>query len=602
MTTRISFGIPHRVGACACQIGKGREDQGVVEATETTTNWDNVVANKPIDPGHSISAVAYTDTKPGDGKNDGVTSLATHIRCWTSYPGENLTDPKLIIKTKGDVAAGVGGSFPSITITLRPLKTVLDYEYAGNLNPSGQGEVGYESQNGADDRIDVNHWEAPDAIPWQNYFTDGGVSMAEAYVNNANAFETYIQDFLAGGVMVSLNETHYFKSSDKPGDEPTPWQPLSGLELDPTFYPRLPSMDAYDFGRNETIDFRYRYPANYLTKYGTLNMPTGYLVALPEVTYDGAVIIPAIPQGTWQWQTISQADPSYQPPLNPLFEPDNNDIFISQDYIREGVAPVIKGWWWDSPTPPTNGLKGLFTSLSFKMLKDVRKRYPFSFVAKHSRVEQYHIVDHKEGNQLIGEDNQSPGSGYYTRSPAFYYQNVTKENSFKALAWWRMEVDAELCGWNSKKTVATNPETGQQQTTITGIKVRGVIKLSLKQLVPSYAEEGLYSNMFTTEYFPQFWDRFCGVAKSFVFRCKAEPYFDQDFIQRYEIPEYDAGEIPWEMTLTEDNATGQPKAFLDFPITSEAELPGQQPPPPGTVPDNSVVFIKDFIVTEVILP
>jgi hypothetical protein len=124
----------------------------------------------------------------------------------------------------------------------------------------------------------------------------------------------------------------------------------------------------------------------------------------------------------------------------------------------------------------------------------------------------------------------------------------------------------------------------------------------MKELVPSYAEEGLYSNMFTNVGFPQFWDRFCGVAKSFVFRCKADPYFDQDFIQRYEIPEYDAGEIPWEMTLTEDNATGQPKAFLDFPITSEAELPGQQPPPPGTVPDNSVVFIKDFTVTEVILP
>lgn len=603
MTTRICFGIPHRVGACACLIGKGRQDGGVIEMTETSTSWDNCVANKPRESGNSIVSVSYSDPTPGDGVNDGVTALAASITCWGSYTLAE-GDPQLIIKTKGDVAGGVNGSFPSITINLRPLKTALNYEYAGNLNVSGQGEVGFESQNQADDTITINHWQAPDTIP--SYWADEnnpGAAMYQARSDNQAAYSSYITDTLQGGVMVTLAETHYFKSADRPGNEPTPWQPLTGLELDPTFYPRLPSMSGYDFGRNETVDFRYRYPTDYLTKYGTLTMPTGYLVALPEVAVPGGeYTFPAIPQGSWNWQTISQADPAYQPPLNPLYEPDGNDIYVNETYIKEGVAPVIKGWYWDSPTPPTNGLQGLFTSTNFKMLKQVRKRYPFSFLTVQERVESYDIVDHKPGNFLISEDVQAPGYGYFKREPAFYDHTETKTNTFQAIAWWRMEVTASLCDWNSKTTVSIDQQTQQQTTTVAGATIKGYVKLAMKALQPSYAEQGLYSNTITTEYFANFWNRFAGVAPSFVFRCVPEIYFDENFIQRFYIPEYDAGTIPFEVTLTKDNATGQPKAFLDFPITSEAELPGQASGAPGSVPQNSLVFIKDFVVTEVILP
>lgn len=599
MTTRISFGIPHRVGACACEVGKAREDSGVVEMTETSTSWTNCVANQTRPPGHSIVSVSYTDPKPNDGINDGVTALATSITCWGAYDLAP-SDPQLIIKTKGDVAAGVGGSFPSIQITLRPLKTALNYEYAGNLNASGQGELGYQSANAADDLISVNYWEGKDAIPLT--FVDGVLDpnpMISAYVDNQADFSYYITDVMQGGAMVTLNETHYFKSADRPSTEPTPWQPLTGLELDPSFHPRLPSMDAYDFIRNESYDFRYRYPTDYLTKYGTLRMPTGYLVrlpAVPEANFD------EIPQGSWTWQTFSQQDPSFQPPLNPLFEPDGNDMFINADWIREGVAPVVKGWYWDSSTPPTNGLKGLFQSTSFKMLKEVRKRYPFSFLAKQSRLERYEVIDHRDGNQMLYEDVQAPGNSYLRRSPAFYGHSITKENTFEAIAWWRMEVTADLCDWNSKTTVTIDAQTQQQTTTVAGATIKGYVRLAMKALQPSYAEQGLYSNAFTDFGFPQFWDRFCGIAPSFVFRCVPETYFDQDFIERFYIPEYDAGTIPFEVTLTEENATGQPKAFLDFPITSQAELPGQLPGAPGSVPENSIVYVKDFVVTEVILP
>ena len=604
MTTRICFGIPHRVGACACQIGKGREEIGVIPATETTTDFSNVVANKPILPGHSISAVAYTDQVAGDGKNDGVSSLATSIMCWPNYPvhqGEGDTDPVLIYKVKGDVANGVLGSFPKITITMRPLKSVLDYSYAGNFNPSGQGEIGYESQGGAGDTITLNHFKPSNAIPWQTFFTDGGTQQQAAYDLNAIEFETYVQDTMNGGTIVNLAETHYFKSEDRPSNEPTPFEPLSGQELDVTFHPNLPSLPSFDFGRNESIDFRYLYPSNYLTKYGVMTMATGSLVALPAVEYDGATVHPAIPQGTWQWQTITQFAPGYVPPdPNPIFPPPTSDIFINSASIMEGVAPVIKGWFWDSSTPPTNGWEGMFTSNSFKMLKQVRKRYSFSFLAKENRTETYSVIDHLEGNQLLSSNNQSPATAYTNRTPAIYTQSVENESTFQAIAWWRMEITATLCGWNSKKTFNPNPPPGQPNITIVGATIKGVIKLKMKALQPSYSEQGLYSSVFTPNYVLT--APINGVTPSFVFRCVAEEYFDEDFIQRYTIPEYDAGEIPWEVTLNEENSTGQPKGFLDFPLTSSAELPGGSPGGDGSVPENSVVYVSDFIVTEVILP
>ena len=603
MTTRICFGIPHRVGACACQIGKGREDTGVVAATETTSDFQNVVANKPILPGHTISAVAYTDQVAGDGKNDGVNSLATSIRCWPNYPkhlGEGDLDPVLIYKVKGDVTNGVLGSFPKITITMRPLKTVLDYSYTGNFNPSGQGEIGFESPGGAGDTIILNHFKPSNAIPWQTYFTDGGTQQQAAYDLNAIEFETYVQDTMSGGTTVTLAETHYFKSEDRPPNEPTPFAPLSGQELDVTFHPNLPSLPSFDFGRNESIDFRYLYPSDYLTKYGFLNMPTGSPVALPAVEFDGVQVHPAIPQGIWQWQTLTQIDPSFQPPdPNPIFPPPTSDIFFNSLSIKEGIAPVIKGWYWDSSTPPTNGWEGMFTSNSFKMLKQVRKRYPFSFLAKENRTETYQVIDHLEGNQMLTENIQSAGTSYTDRFPATYSQSVENESTFQAIAWWRMEITATLCGWNSKKTFNPNPPPGQPNITIVGATIKGVIKLKMKALQPSYSEQGLYSNTIVAS---QFSTPLHGVTPSFVFRCVAEEYFDEDFIQRYVITEYEAGEIPWEVTLNEENSIGQPKGFLDFPLTSGAELPGGSPGGAGSVPENSVVYVSDFIVTEVILP
>lgn len=603
MATRIAFGIPHRVGACACKLGKPRNLEGdengdIEDATETTTNWDDIVANKPIDPGHKIVSLSYTDKIEGDGKNDGVTRLVTSITCWSKYPEQIEPDPKVIYKVKGDVSAGEAGSFPSITITLRPLKTVLAYSYTGNANGSGKGEIGYESQDPTSDALVTNYFEGSTPITNQylGYFEN---VITTGVTENQNQFEAFVAEL---GTAQTLNETHYYKSADRPGDEPTPWQPLSGLEIDPTFYPRLPSMVAYDFKRDESWDYRHRFPSDYFQKYGVMTMPTGYPIAYPVVQSDsqGSVYnFVGNTLGSWVW-TKHQPNQANPIPLNPLFQPDPTK---TGQWVDEGIAPVVKGWYWDSPTPPGESQVGwgnIFKATAFKMTKEIRKRYPFSFVAKQTRVETLKAIDHTPGNQIGGVYTTFIGEAgdvvnYFANTPAEYTATmIQRDNIFQAQAWWRMEVDAKLCGWNSKKTVGEDPETGLPVVSIVGATIKGKIKLGLKKLEPSAAQYGLYSTQSLT--YGQLYNPFGGITPSFVFRCKVARGAD------YEVLEFDGGEIPWEVTLDEDNAKGHPIKFLDFPITSEVETPEDPSPTPGTVPDNTLVYIKDFIVTEVILP
>lgn len=629
MAARICFGIPHRVGACACEVGVSRSDPSVEAMTETSTDWTDCVANKTRDPGNKIVTINYTDTKPDDGVNDGGGALAVSIGCWTNYSDlqtepdpedpEKPVDPKLILKVKGDVTAGVSGSFPSIQITMRPLKTGLIYSYTGNANASGEGEIGYESQDPTADALALNYWQGG-AIGHTFYTDEENYNGMNSYVTNtgydenAAGFESYITELHP--LPVTYSKTTYYKEADRPPEDQTPFEPLTGLELDPTFYPRLPSSAAYDFERNESFDYRYRFPSNYFQKYGTLSMPSGFPIGYPTLTDDkGNPVINnrGSTPGSWVW-TKHQPNQSAPLPLNPLFEPDPSKDYLPFPFtvrIDEGVAPVIKGWYWDSNTPPSssNGYGGIFQSTAFKMTKEIRKRYPFSFVAKQTRIESVRVYDHTPGNQICFGQWEYEGGDYtiptqffgFAAAPASYTADLfNTQSSFEAQAWWRMEVNAELCDWNSKRVIGTDPQTGLPKTTIIGAKIKGVIKLGIKRLFPSVSAYGLYSKQGTNSFDES--KNFVGVTPSFVFRCQAQLYFDEYFNYKYEVLEYDGGEIPWEVTLDEDNAKGEPIKFLDFQITSQAELPGQSPPDPGTVPDNSLVFIKDFIVTEVILP
>jgi hypothetical protein len=595
MATRICFGIPKRIGVCFCELGKERDNEDVIEPTETTTDFSEITATVR-ESGNAVIGLSYTDVVAGDGANDGAQSLAAVINCWTDYPPspEFSGDPAIVRKARGDIAEGEANAFPSIKITARPLKTVLNYSYAGNFNSSGQGEVGYESANTGNDTLAVNYWEGSTAIPV------GEEGQGIAWQANQDVFAGYVAEQAAP--MLSLSETHYFKSSDRPSEEPTPWQPLSGLEVDPTLSPRLPSMPAYDLGRNETVDFRYRYPANYLTKFGSLYMPEGYVVTLPEVILYGATQFDEIPQGAWQWTTYAQADPNFTPPLNPLFEPTESDIFLTVDSVPEGVAPIVKGWYWDSSTPPTNGLKGLVQSTNFKMIKEIRKRYPFSFRTVENKLFEYRVTDHTPGNQMVYNVEIPDQGSYLQRSPAFYTGNINRDIVFNAKAHWRFEIEAELAEWNSKRIEGTDPLTGLPNVVTLGATIKGTVRLGLKRLVPGNANEGIYSLIYTQVGFSSLWDNFNGVTPSYVYRCEAETYFDENFIQRFYVVEWDAGTIPWQVTLDKDNAKGSPISFLDLPIDAQVELPGQSAGEPGTIPDNCILYVKDIIVTEVILP
>lgn len=589
MTTKICFGIPHRVGACACQIGTSRENASV--ATETTAyEWADIVAGKPIDPKHSITAVSYTDKVAEDGQNDDATQLVTSIRCWPEYANPEETDPKIIIKSKGDVKPSAAkNSFPAITITMRPLKTVLDYSYGGNLNASGQGEIGYESANSANDLLKAGYFKGPNLIPWQAVCgaEDPGAAFGavnNAYSNNNAMFKQFTEDELGGIKEVVYQDTQYWKSTDIGEGDPT-FKALTGLEIKPLFHPRLPSNDEFNFKINESFDCRYRYPVDWLNVYGEMTLSTGQPIELPAVICEGEAH-PKIEAGIWSWKTHKQAHPGYVDTyINPIF---NTALFNT----TEGIAPVIKGWYWaDKQNPPSPTVEGLVKSLSFKMLKQVRPRYSFSFSVEDTRPQVISSFDHTPGNQMLSEDIEA--APYYTkREPAVYSNILNFNNMFNCKAWWRMEVTADLCGWNSKNVLeqVNNVPTIKQM----GIKIKGIIKIKAKQLKPGYNDERLYSKIMSPNLY-EITVGSMGLTESYVYRCVTEPGLDG---AAPTVIEYDAGEIPWEVTLTKDNAKDKPIKFLDFEIQNNAELPNYE----GDNVVGQMTYISDIIVSEVILP
>ena len=584
------YGIPHRVGACFCEIGKDREASGVIAMTDTSTSWVNCVGNQTRAPGHYILNRSYTDVIKDDQRNDGQTNLVAAVSSWTGYADlDPDNDPKLIVKAKGDLTDGLN-SFPSIKITLRPLKTVLHYSYTGNANASGAGEIGFESQDPTQDTLSINYYTG-ETLP--AYDPEDPSAFGAAQTSNEEAFAQAVSEL---GQTLTVDETHYFKSADRPPEDQTPFLPLNGLELDPKFNPRLPSEDHYDFTRNETYDFKYRFPANFLQKFGTLGMADGFILAYPEVSMGGGYLS-AIPKGTWSWSLVTG---NFD--LNPYFEPGNF-------YGEEGVAPVIKRWYWDTNNPPGNSLNGfenIFKASALKMTKEIRKRYPFSFLASQERTETIEAFDHNTANRRYYEDNEAAGTAYINSTPQLYSAPMLQtQNTFQAISWWRMEVTADLCNWNSITTY--NPEATTQKQ-FAGATIKGIIKLGMKALEPAPSQiiddnSRLYGTWQPNNYAAYFFFiRATFGTPSFIYRCKTETYGGVNFETLTRVIEYDGGEIPWEVTLDKDNAKGIPKAFLDFPITSGAELPGGQPGAEGSVPENSLVYIKDFVVTEVIYP
>lgn len=632
-------GIPHRLGACFCEIGKSRQELGIDDATETTSEWDNIVGNAPRDPKHTIYAVSYfdqTDSENGklgysaDGINDDATTLGCAIVPWGSYPTKTGVDdpnPELIVKIKRDITETDSDVlFPKITLTLRPYYNRLDYQYTGNANFSGEGEIGFESLDTTRDLYAIAYWNSGNAIPkptdWNDYSFRAG---SEQYNANQQAFVEYCVDHGDEDRFfkpLTLQEIHYWKSKDKPSETPNPWEPLKDWDIEPNLYPRLPSEPEYNFLRNESYDFRYRYPSDYFTKYGSLNMsydqydsPQFFIAysEIPDPNHNDYSLLYGVSLGTWTW-ALHQQDPNNPINIqssNPEFEP-NDDQYFSD----EGIAPIIKGWYWDSPTPPAtnNGLYSLVASQNYKTVKKIRKRYAYSFRAEGygSWVPSLYVFDHynanTDGNVLVFWNDFNIENQYWSAFPATYECNPQKvvnagylasswgnqDNWFNCDSVWALEVNCKLEDWNFKEQVTTDQISGKPKTVYAGVTIKGYIRLGVMILEPSYSKVGLMSGVFT-DYYTGFEGINSWISPSVVFRTKRRTYgFDENGRQLWESIRLDGGTIEWSITLTAEHAKGKPVKIKELDIAPNGDF--------SRLDKNTLCYISDFVVTEVIPP
>lgn len=638
MSRHHESGIPHRLGACFCETGKSREEMGIDEATETTSDWDNIVGNAPRDPKHTIYAVSYfdqTDSEGGrlgyteDGINDGATTLGCAIVAWGSYPtksGDFDTNPELIVKIKRDIdEMSDENLFPKITLTLRPFRNTLDYQYTGNANDSGEGEIGYESEDLEKDLYKIAYWDSGNPIPQPSDYDDLFYSAGtEQYQTNQNEFVSYCVDHFGGKFFpaLTLQETHYWKSRDRPSESETPWEPLKEWDIEPRLYPRLPSEPEYNFLRNESYDFRYRYPSDYFTKYGILSMQYAWMEEYPKfyIAYNGIPypydndywLLYPVSLGEWKYDLLQQ-DPNNPISIqnsNPEFEP-NDDQYASD----EGIAPIIKGWYWNGTTPPaTNrGMYSVVASENYKTVKRIRKRYAYSFRAEGMPWNpDIQVFDHYNandgGNVTVFWNDFNPENSYWTAIPATYRchpQSVlnagllveswgNQKTWFNCDATWALEVDCKIEDWNFREEITTDPLTGQPKKTLVGATIKGYIRFGVMPLEMGYSKVGLMSSAFTTLY-TGFEGINSWISPSVVYRTKRRTYgFDENGKQLWESVRLDGGTVEWSITLTAEHAKGKPVKIREIDIAPNGNR--------GRMESMTLCYIADFVVTQVIPP
>jgi hypothetical protein len=504
---------------------------------------------------------------------------------------------------------------------------VLNYQYTGNANPSGEGEIGFESLNPSDDFYKVPYYASSSAFP--NYFADPQAHFT-AWEEANNAFVTYCLDNgdHPDGMFKRLehqSET-YWREADRPPEKQEPHIPLADYEIEPKIYPRHPQEEAYKFLRNESYDFRYRYPSNYFTKYGTFTKaednPNSFYIKYAEITLPQSE---GGGQGTSQFEATELMDWGWSLHENaPIGDPSRIDSSSNpefpQDAQREGVAPIIKGFYWDSNTPPVknNGVYAVVGSQSFKTTKVIRKRYPYSFRLSDEIQQRLAVIDHFQsssaGNRklMVLPDHQSnflvyaePARFTCPSGTAFESAVATSgktfgntKNTYSCDTYWRLEVDSRLADWNSKKEIQVDPNTGLPKTVVTGATIKGYIQLASYSLVSDTSQAGYYSGSYIPFQSQTFFGGidFSFISPSVVFTTRRRTIgFSDTGQQLTESVRYDAGQIPWEVKLTEANCKGKPMMVKDIRIAPNG-VEGWQ----GE--ENSLVFVHDFVVTEVTLP
>lgn len=598
-----SNGIPLRIAACNCLLGMTRDMEDFVEATESTTSWDGIVGASLRDPNHIVVGVKYVDSRDGtanDGFNDDAKALCTILQPYGNYPASipvGSEPDNLIVMARGKIKWSAGKPvFPAITIKLRPYKSVLDYQYMGNTNASGEGEVGYEGKDktpptgGTEDLMDL--WMFEGEVP-PNYFSDYDGHYAAIQRNQEKAQYQFQERF----AMLTLQETHYFENKDRPPDEKTPWEAVPPHLPNPTLYPRAPTGEAYNFKRNESWDCRYRLPSWWFDpNKNVIVWCEGSPVAMPAISFDGAEQFPAVEATEWQFTSVKTENTL--PSFNPFFDPEGT--------TQEGIAPVIKGFYVDGELPSATGWKALAQSTSIKWYKEIRKRYSFSFDVSSPSTPYYYVPDNTVGAQgVYYHDYGEGGSGSYNytwRGQLAYtvtpilndYADTT--NKFKCDTWWRMEISAPLAEWNWDEEEEV------------GTTISGWILLNKKVCDTSKSYHG---NAWFGGGVAVGWNG-GGYYNNFYYTWWSAPvtggvrYFFGDF---GELP---AGEIPWSVTISKANAKEKDDGvksfvpFFDFPIGGKIWVDdgngGYTEIRCGDPIENGMSYISDFIVTAIETP
>ena len=602
----IHEGIPLRVGATRCVLGTLRSDPDTVEATNETTDYEQVTGCSPRNPKHEILT---------DDTDDKVTQMG----CWLSYPAklpQSLENPDthLVIKARGPLTLDDEGEWilPKITLTLRPLKSALDYKWVRDF--TSQMPVApvywYGAENkhstyaeNSDGEMVVNDFVInydyygethPPAtlvsngdgrwIPSDTYYA--GI---DGYYTNQRIAASVFDETGAGSPMY-LKADFYWKTEDKPSTIPSHYAPpLQPEEIDLTLYPRAEGEEAYDFKRNESWDLRYRFPYWWQTRGG-----------YPWLNTDRDKYI-------WNAPTDSMLD-------NPF----NQSFFIGG--LPETLVPVGKFMRVRDPSafPISIGtdprekfykIRNLFALKQIESCTKIRKRYPYSFSIYPALYNRriVSVIDWNPENYSEYEEPPFGESTTYTKGTSYDQYTVTYPAEkdppwgieeaaphYKCDSWWRMEIELNKCEWNFSESLDK------------GWKIKGIIKYGSKQVIGTASEAPNYNlgwrwtgegqispfnqNNPTSNYYIRngIWMNQC-----FGFNSNTD---EPDSFE-------DAGQTEFEVEVTTRNAKGKKIKVLDFPIGGKAIAPwNEEEVQFGNEPNSSINFITDFYITEIIPP
>lgn len=606
----IAKGIPKRIGATRCLLGTLRGPE-TLEPDDTTTEYDNVTGCSPRNPEHGVVGSIYE----GETEEENY-AMVTAMTPYSSYPSTLplSTDDEgthLVIKARGEIQRDMGSGewqFPKLKLTIRPLKSVLDYRwFADATRVFNYNSVTNYGGNYEEDAAGESVWYDFD-IAYDYY----GAPFDVNNIGSLNAAREVMRAaFVERGTPLFLKGDFYYKMADAPPNTPSEYaQPLEPQEIDLNLYPRADGEEPYEFKRNESWDLRYRFPfwwnfygggVRYQYKsdletpgyYWVWSQPTELASSNPHSYQDNTGFPDYTPFTNYYLAPVSKflriqdgSPPSY--PIGPL-----------NDYIQ-GVSDKAFPDLWERHHIPYE-----------QVVTKVRKRYSFSFETPKVRTDastntggSFQIIDQNPANAQVysGTDPEgNPESSLFrlVEFQRFFACNSEKNGEaaedpirFKCEAWWRMEIDTERCEWNFDEKL-------DEGWTIKGFVEFGNILLKEPILGQADAVKGYQYG--TDFFFPQFIWRSNGVAPIPAFE-----FYPTESEDGEEYPYAPAGRAEFTVKVTKDNAIGKPVTVLDFPVGGTTYVPdgsgGFTPVHWGQAPERSMVFITDFYITEIIPP